>query len=592
MQKINVLPEEVINKIAAGEVVERPSSVVKELLENSIDSGAEHIEIEFDTAGKNLIRVIDDGSGMTRDDLKTALLRHATSKLKTADDLFNINTLGFRGEALPSIAGVSKLTIITRTKESDSGNKIVVEGGKTVVDQECASAVGTTVEVKNLFFNTPARKKFLKSDATERSHILHMIEELAVVHYETGFSVTSDSKPVFNSPKASRPDERVIDILGNDVYESLVPVTADFEFIKISGFISKIEKSRPNNDMQYFFVNNRPVTNRMLTQALYDSYRGSLFVNKHPACVLFVTINPAVIDVNVHPTKRVIKFSQDKEIYDLMVKQLRDVLAKQKSPSFELPKHGNTEKGSEPRKKPATNRFDHKQNNRQFVQQQTASTPSILGALNELKEKSTEEPLPSMFELSGTHVIGQLFNTYIIAQKEQNLLIIDQHAANERVLYEKFTGIKTKINQQGLLIPETLELRPHETVLIEHLLPDLNRLGFTIEEFGKNTVVIKSFPAILGEISRIKEFVHEFIRLLIDGINEPAAKTDPQHDDKIIRAACRAAVKAHDKLTMEEIYSLINNLQKCSQPLTCPHGRPTMITITIDELEKKFKRKG
>ncbi|MFN3966185.1 MAG: DNA mismatch repair endonuclease MutL [Endomicrobiia bacterium] len=571
MQKIKILPEEVINKIAAGEVIERPASVVKELIENSLDANSKYINIEIEDAGKKLIRVSDDGIGMSPEDVKLCIQRHATSKIYNFSDLETLKTLGFRGEALSSIACVSKTRIVSKTDSAQTGWGIIAEGGKIILSQESPHSKGTTVEVNELFFNTPARKKFLKSDITEQSHIIKTIEELALVHFWVGFILKIDNKVYFTLPPARKIDDRIIDLLGNKIYGNLIQIYEEHRYIKIFGFVSKIESSQANKNIQYFFVNSRPVTSRLLSQALYGAFRDSLPIGRHPMAIIIIETNPKFIDVNVHPTKRIIKFSEERIIHEIINQTIKKHLTKQSVPILTI--RDSTAKAEIFQKQIYTHPFEQK----------------ILSLSEErgqfYTKKETEEELFDEFL-----ILGQLHNTYIIISTPEGLTIVDQHAANERVLYERFTNGTTKKEIQELLIPHTLEVAPHEYEILRGHLETINLLGFEISEFGLNTIVLKSYPSILGEIKNINDFFKEFVTLLIDEFSDTSKKSiEPR--EKIIRSACRAAVKAHDRLSEEEIKKLIIDLKNCKQPLCCPHGRPTMIKLTISELEKKFQRK-
>jgi len=573
MQKIKILPEEVINKIAAGEVIERPASVIKELVENSLDAQAKYITIELEDAGKKLIRVIDDGIGMSPADLKICIQRHATSKIQEFSDLEKLQTFGFRGEALSSIASVSKIRIVSKTDSELAGWEIISEGGKIISDHEAGHSKGTTVEVNEIFFNTPARKKFLKSDITEQSHIIKTIEELALVNFSVGFILKIDKKIYFTLPPAKKIDDRIIDILGDKIYGNLIQIFEEHRYIKIFGFVSRIESSQANKNIQYFFVNSRPVTSRLLSQALYEAFRDSLPIGRHPMAIILIDINPKFIDVNVHPTKRIIKFSDERTVYEIITQTIKKHLTKQPSPVLTIKDSSlKTEITSE----------------KNYVVYAPKPEQENLG-FSIIREKISEEK-----EHEGTFeefsVLGQIHNTYILLNTPEGLTIVDQHAANERVLYEKFLNENSAYKIQELLIPHTLELAPHECEILKNHIKAINLLGFETSEFGLNTIIFKSYPAILGELKNLNDFFKEFITLLIDELLDTTKKTiEPK--EKIIRSACRAAVKAHDTLSVEEMKKLIIDLKKCNQPLCCPHGRPTMIGITISELEKKFQRK-
>ncbi|MEW6040432.1 MAG: DNA mismatch repair endonuclease MutL, partial [Elusimicrobiota bacterium] len=485
MNKIKILPEEVVNKIAAGEVVERPASVVKELVENSIDATSSRINVEFEQAGKKLIRVTDNGFGMSRNDALLSVKRHATSKITLFSDLQQITTLGFRGEALPSICTVSRCRLVTKTAQDKQASELIMEGEKIISECECAGVNGTMVEVSDLFFNLPARKKFLKADSTEQAHIIRTIEEAALSHSEVGFSVVGNKKVIFNSPPNSKLEERFSDLFGNNLLGGMLPVNYDSARIKITGFVSSVENSQPNKNLQYFFINSRPITNRLLSQALYDSYRDALPIGRHPVALILMEIDPKAIDINVHPTKRIVKFSDEFEIYKALNLAINESLSKKRAVPFNLVK---TQPQSRtvyeiPQRSPAEN--------------QIKSEPLAFNF-----SSGVIQPPPS------THlrILGQMHNTYIIAESEEGLLLFDQHAANERVLYEKFLSAAKnpdKLPVQELLIPLTLDIAPYEMELLKPHLNSINLLGFEITEFGKNSLALKSLPSIMGNLKRV-----------------------------------------------------------------------------------------
>jgi len=573
MQKIKILPEEVINKIAAGEVIERPASVIKELIENSLDANAKYITIEIEDAGKKLIRVIDDGTGMSCADVRMCIQRHATSKIQEFSDLEKLQTFGFRGEALSSIVNVSKTKIVSKTDSDLTGWEINSEGGKIVSEHESPHPRGTTVEVNEIFFNTPARKKFLKSDITEQSHIIRTVEEFALVNFSVGFILKIDKKNYLTLPPVKRIDDRIIDLLGNKIYGNLIKFSEENRYIKISGFTSRLESCQASKSIQYFFVNSRPVTSRLLSQALYEAFRDSLPIGKHPMAIILVEINPKFIDVNVHPTKRIIKFSDERTVYETITWAIKKHLTKQSSPVLTIKDSSLQTEIFSKEKHPVYTIKPEQENLDYYVVKE-----------NNLQEKIDKETLEEFL------VLGQIHNTYILLNTPEGLTIVDQHAANERVLYEKFLNNTSEYKIQELLIPYTMELAPHECEVLKSHIKTINLLGFETSEFGLNTIIFKSYPAILGELKHLNDFFKEFVTLLVDELLDTTKKTiEPK--EKIIRSACRAAVKAHDPLSVEEMKKLIIELKKCNQPLCCPHGRPTMLRIPISELEKKFQRR-
>ncbi|MFH1666027.1 MAG: DNA mismatch repair endonuclease MutL [Elusimicrobiota bacterium] len=586
MDKIRLLPQEIVNKIAAGEVVERPASVVKELVENSIDAGmnagSTYINIEIEDAGKKLIRISDNGCGMSKNDALLALERHATSKISNFNDLAKLQTLGFRGEALPSIAGVSKFKLTTKEKESLTGLELVIEGGKVISSKECGRNDGTTIEVTDLFFNIPARKKFMKSSSVEQAHIVRTLEEIALAHPNIGFSVKIDSKLLFVTPPSNKIENRISDILGNKFFSGLINREDDYKYIKINAFISNIDSSYSNKNTQYFFVNKRTVANKLLSQALYSAFKDSLPVGRHPMAIIMIEVNPEYVDVNVHPAKMLVKFSDEHEIFEAVNQTVRKALTSQASPSLSVKEIKTVT--------PEKSMFNI-ENSQQTILSHTYQ------AQNNQSKVSDNQTLYNPAEQKTTlfnefHILGQLHDTYALIETSQGLVIMDQHAANERVLYERFLKQNSDtsfVPSQKLLIPFTLELMPHEISILKNFIEEINKLGFEISEFGKNTLIFKSIPALFGEISQLKDFLKDFINLLLDDYSDKNLLT-LKPLEKIIRASCRAAVKAREKISFQETEKIILELKNCAQPLCCPHGRPTMINITVPELEKKFRR--
>ncbi len=564
---IRVLSEETINKIAAGEVIERPANVVKELVENSLDAGGTALEIEIKDAGRGLIRVRDNGCGMTREDMCLAVMRHATSKISGFSDLDTLHSLGFRGEALPSIASVSQLTLQSRTREASGGWGITLTGGKETSSKAWAGAPGTTIEVSRLFFNTPARGKFLKSDTTERNRIIHIIEELALAWPEAAFRVISEGKAVLDTPAASSDKERFFDVLGRDFAETLVPVSVKHPALGLRAYITKRDKSLPSRAYQCLFLNRRPVNlGKVIMHALYESYREFLPAGRHPGAVIFLELDPASIDVNIHPTKREVRFSAEQEIHQFLVRAFRNTL--ENIPFGSIPVSAEA-----PAAQPAARPPEFREDLQNFP-------PDSLKppALREENLALEEEP----------RVVGQAFGLYVVAQFRDELYIIDQHAAAERVRYESYKAQfdKRSIPVQGLLIPVTLELPPSRAGLLRENLPLLASAGWEAGEFGANTVRVSALPAVLGSTAGASDILQEILQALTDEGPLPPE----QRIEVLIRAACRSSIKANERISPEESLRLIKDLFRCASPCTCPHGRPTAFKITRHELERYFGR--
>ncbi|PIU83793.1 MAG: DNA mismatch repair protein MutL [Elusimicrobia bacterium CG06_land_8_20_14_3_00_38_11] len=556
--KIKVLSLDLINKIAAGEVIERPASVVKELVENSLDAGAKNITVKIKNSGRELISVSDDGCGMSKEDAVLSIERHSTSKISDITDLDKIHTLGFRGEALPSIASVSQMLITTKPPDTKTGFLLEIEDGKIVNLHDKGCPDGTTVEVKNIFQNIPARLKFLKSDNTEKNKIISILTDYAAVNFHVAFSLTSDGKELFSYSPATNLKIRIAQIFGNEFLNELIELHLQHEKISIYGFISKPEIKFSSRNRIFLSVNKRPINSRMILSAVKNGYGEVLQRNENPAVFLAFEIKPDIIDVNVHPTKREIKFKDEGAIYSVIYQTIRNhIITKETIPeiSYTTPYQKSDEHIS------------------------TQPTEYIA---KEIQSQFSEKK-PAL------QYIGRIFELYILAQENENLFIVDQHAAQEKILYEKFrkNADTRKPEIQNLLIPISIELSPKEFNILSGLKECLMQIGFELEEFGKNFFALKSVPAILGEASAIN-IINEIIRRKKVG---EISETSATLLDDIIKTACKTAIKSGDKLSDTESIKLLEELFECENPYTCPHGRPTIIKITKDELDKKFLRK-
>ncbi|GHT04168.1 DNA mismatch repair protein MutL [Endomicrobiia bacterium] len=594
---INILSQETVNKIAAGEVVERPLNAVKELVENSLDAFASSITVEIEEAGKKLIRVSDNGFGMDKKDLELSILRHATSKIDDFKDLMHIHSLGFRGEALASIAAVSNFEIKTRKKGENSGWKLSVAGAKDIKVMPWSGAKGTITEVKSLFFNTPARQKFLKSDSTERSRIINSLEETALANYDISFKIFSENKTVFSAAQTDSKTERIADILGKDFAKTLKNIKIDHPKISLDVYFTGRDNSLPNKKYQYLFVNSRPVNYpKRLMHCVYQSYKESIPRDKYPGILIYTDVDPSEIDVNIHPAKREVKFADENGIYDILFKALRNVLMSQGHPEIKityppLDKEKSAKQEAEgstaPRFTPKIQRpviyaREPKPKYNYASLKQTCSIDKYADVF-----AKQEELTPENFD-SNIKVIGQVFDTYIIASNKGDLYIFDQHAAAERVRYEFYLSqMKSQtIKIQQMLMPENFDLSPSISELLKANINIFNELGISIEEFGQNSFRITAYPALLGNIS-----MEQIVKTIISDIEDDKHAEIEQKRDKIIRSACRASIKAGDNVSFIEAKKLINDLFKCKQPFTCPHGRPTAYKISLNEIEKFFKRK-
>lgn len=578
---IHVLPETVANKIAAGEVVERPASVVKELIENSLDAGAESVEIEIAHGGKSLIRISDDGSGMNRKDAELAFQRHATSKILEAEDLLTIKSFGFRGEALPSIAAVSRVKLVTGIEGDFAGTEIQIEGGIKRSVSDCLLRTGTMIEVRDLFFNTPARRKFLKSDAVEMGHVLDMVSNLAFANLGVRFFLKSGTRVLLDLPPVRTAMERAGFVFGEEPAKHLLAIEGEVKGIRFSGLIGKPFISRANRSGQIFFVNRRWVKTLSLGYALQDGFYGLLMDGKFPVSVIFLEVDPERVDVNVHPTKQEVKLSNESEIKSFLRKIVADRLMKEQdlAPTLQL-------KLGQPRifgkEDAVAGEFALHEGVSSVREPESGYFPEsapAAGAAISLKEK---------FQI--TRVLGQVHNMFVVAETEEGFLLVDQHAAHERIMFEAFSKNFRSGNpeQQTLLMDEILEIHPKQVDLFKQLLPNLKQVGFEIESFGEVSFIIRAYPAVL------KEAPVAFIKNCLEQREEGKIRTSADNQTNEIAAliACKKkSVKAHDALQPEAVWALLQNLAQCENPFSCPHGRPTFLKFTVPELERQFKRK-
>jgi DNA mismatch repair protein MutL len=590
MSRIRLLPETVASQVAAGEIVERPASVVKELVENSIDAGARKIDILIQRGGISLLRVIDDGSGMDRDDALLSLERHATSKIRTASDLQAIGTLGFRGEALPSIASVSRFRLTTREANAVAGTEIIVNGGKIDIVREGGEAPGTQVEVRSLFYNLPARRKFLRSENTESRNIEHQIHLQAIGHPPIAFTFVRDDRLVLQLPPAANLGDRIRDLYGNELLERLLEVVGGSDRIDIGGLIGRAGVSRQTRDQQLTFVNGRAIESPVLSAALREGYHTALMKGQYPITFLFLNVDPTTVDVNVHPAKREVRFRDPNGVREAVVQSIQQTLASGRETwqeQFSAPTEtiGGTRAvasqifgGPGPRELP---RLETEFGLRGERSVEVAPSPRI-----ELTGRDSARPSnQQQFQ-----IIGVLNKLYVLMENADGLVLVDQHAAHERILFEE---LRRRMEEQGvptqsLLIPQTFELPPRDADWIERNMSILQKMGIGIEGFGPNTFKIDSLPAFLNA----SDPVH-FMQRVIDDLKSSSASSSPMRlgEEMIAKTVCRHAVKANDPLRYLEIEKLIQDLLACDLPYCCPHGRPTMIQISNAELEKKFGRK-
>jgi DNA mismatch repair protein MutL len=621
MSRIRLLSETVASQVAAGEVVERPASVVKELVENSIDAGARKIDVVIRRGGISMARVIDDGCGMDRDDALLSLERHATSKIRSAADLEAIATLGFRGEALPSIASVSRFRLTTREPDAVAGTEIVVNGGKIDVVRDGGEAPGTQVEVRSLFYNLPARRKFLRAESTESRNIEHQLHLQAIGHPQIAFTFVRDERLAFQLPPAATLQERIRDLYGAELLDRLLEINeADSSKIQIRGLIGRAGVSRQTRAQQLVFVNGRAIDSPIVTAAVREGYHTALMKGQYPVTFLFIDLDPGAVDVNVHPAKREVRFRDPNGVREAIVRCLQQTLERDRAAWQEkfrppMPVAGVVDPG---RPAPAvTGAADSgivpdltlrptvsvpETSHRELPHMETAMTdrePPIVGQAPRLPVPPVDSASDALAlqrdaERSTSNqqfqILGVLNKLYVLMENSEGLVLVDQHAAHERILFEE---LRRRMEEQGvpsqrLLIAQTFELPPRDADWIERNLAVLQKMGIGIESFGPNTFKIDSLPSFLNVSDPV-----QFMRKVIDDLKSASDRTSPLRlgEEMIAKTVCRHAVKANDPLRYAEVEKLIRDLLNCDLPYCCPHGRPTMIQISLAELEKKFGRK-
>lgn len=669
---INILDDLTINKIAAGEVVERPSSVTKELIENSIDASSTQIVIDIVDGGKKQIRITDNGEGIPSSEVDKSFLRHATSKIKKIDDLYDLYSLGFRGEALASIASVSRLEMITKTKDEPLGTKVVLEGGKEILKEPVGTKNGTTIIIKDLFFNTPVRQKFLKSTHAETINISDLINKLAIGNTNVQFKYINNGKLMLNTPGDNKLISVIRSIYGKEIVENLIEINEEGSFCNINGYIGNNNIYRSNKNLQHIYINNRYVRSKIILDAINEAYKSIIPINKHGVCFLNIDINPAKIDVNIHPTKMEIKFENDKDLYieirDLLKKKLlntaligkyenyddkfkvnesKETYLQEKEAYLQTFNNLNKENEEDKNLNKATpkndfselnsfmslsealsknNKVEENKANKEKVKDNTITSNNIekeiklqsienkkneffidgvvdvsksfsfdeLNSLNERNDKKaelnqiSEENIKSenRFSITDFRVVGSILNTYIVLEKNEAMYLLDQHAAHEKVLYEEYMKKfkNHKIDMQMLLDPIVMEFSNVDMMKIENNMDLFLNFGFEIELFGNNHIMVRGVPTIFGTPESEK-----FILQIIDNMEDLSSSYDLK-GDKFASMACRAAIKANDKIHIIEMKKLLLQMEKCENPFTCPHGRPTIVEISKKEIEKMFKR--
>lgn len=610
MSLIRILPEDISNRIAAGEVIERPASVVKELIENSLDAGATAIFVSIEKAGKKLISVTDNGVGMDGDDCLLCFEPHATSKIKTIEDMEKINTMGFRGEALPSIASVSRFRLRTRPKDQMAGNEVIIDGGKFIKAAPVGCAPGTEMTVRDLFFNTPARRKFMSSERTEEKHIIDMLSQIALAHHEISFELVSDGIKVISSPGEQNLLPRIQTIFGKSMKNNLLPVTFEKAGIKITGYIAKHGFTKKSRKSQKTYINNRPVESLAIYRGIKNGYESLVMKGCFPPVLLFVDMAPERVDINVHPAKREVRFREPGLVTNVITDAVRETLRSAVNPNMSIPTElpldtilsgasvNYTPSDKEQQNLPDMhNDFTKNNNQTDFLPE---IKPEINTDLTEHPQTASNASTESQDYLKNTtpqnnaqtnpdfKILAFLDDTYILAAAESGLVVIDQHAAHERILFEQLMNNNdtSGLASQKLLLPITLELSRSEIQFLRKNTEPFQDLGFDIEPFGQNTIIIHAVPASLPT-NQASNIFSDLISNIVEE-EKIKGKTDKA---AIAKMACTRAVKAHDHLTMTEAEALIKQMKQCQLPYSCPHGRPTLISISYKELEKRFGRK-
>ncbi len=622
MAKIIQLSPHIANLIAAGEVVERPASVVKELLENAVDAGATQVTIELRDGGMTFIRVTDNGCGMNPEDARTAFLRHATSKLRSAEDLAAISTMGFRGEALAAIASVSRIDLLTKTAGSVCGTSIALEAGNITDESEAGCPDGTTIIVRDLFFNTPARMKFMKTDSYEAGKVADTVQFQALAHPEVSFRFLRDGKEVLSTPGSGNLQDAVYSIYGRES-SRMVAADSTWENCRLTGFVSKPSDARPSRSRQVFFVNGRPVRSALLIKALEEAYRNQIMVGKFPACVLHITVPASAVDVNVHPAKTEVKFLQEKVVFDCVHYGVLGALNKaQDRPQMAFKPQAHTPVAPPPAPaktdaKPFFRTMTAKEYQQFSTAVKEAPQPKLVAAtavVNTIAERNDSLPvqesiaLPKPMEKAPVppapvipepqqqvldipeetpwRMVGELYNSYILVEQGEDAFFIDKHAAHERILFEKLKANQERISSQALLTPIPCQLTPSGVAVLTEHRTLLEELGFEIDEFGENTLLLRQIPMDLSP-EDAEDAVETLAADLLNGRREDKHSV---RDEILHTVACKAAIKAGWKTSEAELTALVKKVMETPELKHCPHGRPICISLSKKQLEKQFKR--
>lgn len=598
---IKLLGKLVADKIAAGEVVDRPLSIVKELVENSIDAGASHITIEIKNGGKSFIRVTDNGSGIYKDEVTLAFMRHATSKITEAEDLGHIMTLGFRGEALASIAAVSRVELFTKRPDEKVGSRLNIAGGEIQENVPIGCPEGTTLVVSDLFYNTPARLKFMKSDSTESTLIIDFISKIALAYPEIIIRLISNGTNLFTTQGKGDRFNTVLTVYSRDIGEALLPVTAESDWIKMEGFVSKPSFNKTNRKHQIFFVNGRVISSKVIEAGLEEAYFDKMFDGRFPVAFLFIWIDPSKVDVNIHPNKKEVRFDDDRLIREFITNEIRAVLNTKKTiPEIKVKKPESINKPvddvqvdikqllSTMREKEEISNYTDISRSKEFSGLNSDELISTTENSNEVGNYLIAEQIKrEYFSIEELHLLGVIFGTYLLATLENTFYMIDQHAAHERIFYENLMK-QYKISDksvQKLLIPFIINVSYTTKENAYDWLDVLIDAGFDIEEFGSKAYKVSGVPIFMS----IQE-AQDFITYFIENISEDIDLSNEKIIDKIISKSCKSAIKAGDIISIDEAQALISELSACENPYSCPHGRPTFIKLSKYEIERMFKR--
>lgn len=611
---IQILPNDLANQISAGEVVERPASIVKELVENSIDAGADRISIDIEGAGKKSIRVSDNGSGMEPEDARLAFERHATSKIQSAADLESIRSLGFRGEALPSIASISRIRLTTGTGEGRSGTEVSIEGGGVLRVKEIAFSKGTTIQINQVFYNTPARQKFLKKDGTEAAHITQVVQQQALANPGIQFSLNHNGRQLLSTLPTDQPLYRIAELFGSDLSKELIRVESDDGTYRIEGFISTPVYTRSNRNAQYCFVNSRCIRDKVLLSATQQGYSHLLPRGQHPVLFLFMTMDPGLLDVNVHPAKAEVRFAFQQDVYRFVSQAIQDALqhneksfaageptgvepAREPKPSYEISGHpAASKKSHDPSLIPAasqteTGRGDWSRGLEALYRPNPSvdRRPGVEANVRQI-EFFGQKPKPvSDMVFSEFEPVGQLNDSFILMQGPKGVLVVDQHIAHERVLYERFreAAQNKKMEVQVLLFPLALEFSPAEVQALAEHLEALRELGMDLEPFGNSGFLLRAVPAVLKNLDQesiIREVAGRLMR------EEKDHTLQDKMEDIMIMMSCRNAIKINHPMELDQIRKLMHDLEQTQMPYTCPHGRPIALLFEMGDILRRFQR--